>query len=99
MGEHWLYKPGVTGSSPVPPTIYFKNGVVVQPGLTRLPVTQEIAGSNPVDPAIVLFTGMNKIFFAEIAQSVEQWTENPRVPSSTLGLGTLLYMIAEIAQR
>ncbi len=25
---------------------------------------------------------------AEIAQSVEQRTENPRVPSSTLGLGT-----------
>lgn len=26
--------------------------------------------------------------FAEIAQSVEQRTENPRVPSSILGLGT-----------
>ena len=52
LGEHWLYKPGVTGSSPVPPTIYFLKGVVVQLGLTRLPVTQEIAGSNPVDPAI-----------------------------------------------
>ena len=25
---------------------------------------------------------------AEVAQSVEQWTENPRVPSSILGLGT-----------
>ena len=23
-GEHWLYKPGVTGSSPVPPTKFFK---------------------------------------------------------------------------
>ena len=22
LGEHWLYKPGVTGSSPVPPTIH-----------------------------------------------------------------------------
>ena len=22
LGEHWLYKPGVTGSSPVPPTSF-----------------------------------------------------------------------------
>ncbi len=28
------------------------------------------------------------IFDAEVAQSVEQRTENPRVPSSILGLGT-----------
>jgi transcriptional regulator with XRE-family HTH domain len=27
---------------------------------------------------------------AEVAQSVEQRTENPRVPSSNLGLGTML---------
>ena len=26
--------------------------------------------------------------FAEVAQLVEQWTENPCVPSSSLGLGT-----------
>ncbi len=33
-----------------------------------------------------------RIFFvmgAEVAQSVEQRTENPRVPSSILGLGTI----------
>ncbi len=30
------------------------------------------------------------IFAAEVAQSVEQRTENPRVPSSILGLGTKL---------
>ena len=30
------------------------------------------------------------IFSAEVAQSVEQRTENPRVPSSILGLGTKL---------
>ena len=29
------------------------------------------------------------IFAAEVAQLVEQRTENPRVPSSILGLGTL----------
>lgn|GEM_PF-1611614 len=49
-------------------------------GLTHLPVTQEIASSNLVGPAILK---------AEIAQLVEQWTENPRVPSSSLGLGTI----------
>jgi hypothetical protein len=27
---------------------------------------------------------------AEVAQSVEQRTENPRVPSSNLGLGTII---------
>ena len=27
---------------------------------------------------------------AEVAQSVEQRTENPRVPSSILGLGTII---------
>ena len=36
------------------------------------------------------------IFCAEVAQSVEQRTENPRVPSSILGLGTKLK--AEVAQ-
>jgi hypothetical protein len=35
---------------------------------------------------------------AEVAQSVEQRTENPRVPSSILGLGTMLIR-AEVAQR
>ena len=34
---------------------------------------------------------------AEVAQSVEQRTENPRVPSSILGLGTKLK--AEVVQR
>ncbi len=35
------------------------------------------------------------IFSAEVAQLVEQRTENPRVPSSNLGLGTKLK--AEVA--
>ena len=34
---------------------------------------------------------------AEVAQSVEQRTENPRVPSSILGLGTKIE--AEVVQR
>ena len=49
-------------------------------GLTCLPVTQEIAGSTPVSSAI----------FAAVAQSVEQWTENPRVGSSILPCGTII---------
>lgn len=71
----------------------------MQLGLTRLPVTQEIASSNLVGPAIFLIILLCKAIIninAEIAQSVEQWTENPRVPSSILGLGTRF--IAEIAQ-
>ena len=37
------------------------------------------------------------ILCAEVAQSVEQRTENPRVPSSILGLGTKIR--AEVVQR
>lgn len=35
---------------------------------------------------------------AEIAQMVERWTENPCVPSSILGLGTIVIREAEVAQ-
>ena len=48
--------------------------------LERLPVTQEVASSSLVTPA------MN----AQIAQSVEQGTENPRVGGSIPPLGTIL---------
>ena len=50
--EHLLYTQGVTGSKPVPPTIMNsrRRGVV---GLTRMPVTHEITGSNPVASAIL----------------------------------------------
>ncbi len=50
MGERCPYKAEVAGSIPVPPN--FNCGVVVQPGLECRPVTPEIAGSNPVGPAI-----------------------------------------------
>ena len=43
----------------------------------------EVAGSNPV-PAIY-----NLICYAQIAQSVEQGTENPRVTGSIPVLGTV----------
>ncbi len=42
-------------------------------------------------------TSYNINFRAEVAQAVEQRTENPRVPSSILGLGTKVR--AEVAQR
>ena len=46
--------------------------------LTRLPVTQKIAGSSPVETAII---------FGFIAQLVEQGTENPCVAGSIPALG------------
>ena len=69
MVARWAHNPEVIGSNPVPATII---GLVVQ-GLTRLPVTQKIAGSTPVGTAI---------YFGFIAQSVEQRTENPCVAGS-----------------
>ena len=83
LGEHLPYKQGVTGSSPVSPTI-------VEPWCSRLthrPVKPEIAGSSPVGSAMS----------AEIAQSVEQGTENPRVAGSIPALGTREH--AEVVQR
>ena len=53
-------------------------------GLTCLPVTQEIAGSNPVSSAIYF----NKQF-GSVAQSVEQRTENPRVGGSIPSRATI----------
>ncbi len=54
----------------------------------------EVAGSNPVTPTILQVFGSEEAFpgppNGEIAQSVEQGIENPRVPSSILGLATTL---------
>ncbi len=63
----WAHNPEVGGSSPPPATM-----VPWCSWLTRLPVTQKIAGSSPVGTAI----------FGFIAQSVEQRTENPCVGGS-----------------
>ena len=64
----WAHNPEVVGSNPSPATM-----VPWCSGLSRLPVTQKIAGSTPVGTAI---------YFGFIAQSVEQRTENPRVAGS-----------------
>ena len=62
------HNPEVRGSNPLPAT----NLVPWCSWLTRLPVTQKIAGSSPVGTAIYGF----------IAQLVEQGTENPCVAGS-----------------
>ncbi len=52
LGEHRPYKPGVTGSSPVPPTIYIKRPRGRSSvWLERRPVTPEVASSSLVGPA------------------------------------------------
>ncbi len=55
-------------------------------GSTCRPVTAKIVGSNPIGVAI----------FAQVAQSVEQGTENPRVGGSIPSLSTNCF--AEVAQ-
>ena len=76
----WAHNPKVVGSNPSPATKY---GLVVQ-WLPRLPVTQKIAGSIPVETAI---------FCGSVAQSVEQGTENPCVGGS-IPLGATIYRCA-----
>ena len=69
LGEHLPYKQGVTGSSPVSPTI---RGLVVQ--LVRMPACH--AGGQGFEPP-------SDRHFASVAQLVEQGTENPCVGGST----------------
>ncbi len=49
------------------------------------------SGKQKDDGGVAIFTNTSyNNFGAEVAQLVEQRTENPRVPSSILGLGTKL---------
>ncbi len=76
------HNPKVRGSSPLPATM-----VPWCSWLTRLPVTQKIAGSSPVGTAN---------HFGFIAQSVEQGTENPCVAGSIPAgatIGNNIYII------
>ena len=86
LGEHLPYKQRVTGSIPVVPTI---RGPVAQ--LVRVPACH--AGGRGFEslPGRHIF-----LIFGQLAQSVEQRTENPRVPGSIPGLATIF---AEVAQR
>ena len=59
--------------------------------LERQPVTLEVEGSSPFCVAINFRPDILEVFgltLAQIAQSVEQGTENPRVGSSILSLST-----------
>ena len=76
------HNPKVVGSNPSPAT----NLVSWCSWLTRLPVTQKIAGSSPVETAII---------FGFIAQSVEQGTENPCVAGSIPAGATIFIYIHE----
>ena len=76
VGEHLLYTQGVVGSNPAVPTSFY--GPVVE--MVTMPACH--AGGREFDPRRVRHSD------GEVAQVVEQWTENPRVPSSSLGFAT-----------
>ena len=82
------YKHGVTGSSPVVPTIF---GPVVQSVST--PACH--AGgrrfeSVPGRQIMHLWRAYGSPQYASVAQLVEQWTENPRVVGSIPTGGTMM---------
>ena len=80
------YKHGVTGSSPVVPTIYLARWCS---RLARQPVTLEVDGSSPFRVAI--FNVPKFGTYASVAQLVEQRTENPRVVGSIPTGGTISF--------
>ena len=81
LGEHMPYKHGVTGSSPVVPTISRLQGRVVQ--LVRT-LACHARGRR--------FEPVHGRHYAFVAQLVEQRTENPRVAGSIPAEGTILRM-------
>ncbi len=79
------YKQGVTGSSPVVPTKASpKCGAVVQ--LVRTPACHA-GGRGFKSLPRRHFSSIS--LYAQVAQLVEQWTENPRVAGSIPALGTI----------
>ena len=85
----WAHNPKVRGSNPLPATNFILFMVPWCSWLTRLPVTQKIAGSSPVGTAI----------FGFIAQSVEQGTENPCVAGSIPAGATILFLQFNVARQ
>ena len=78
------YKQGVTGSSPVVPTKFLiVCGAVVQ--LVRTPACHA-GGRGFKSLPRRHFSSIS--LYAQVAQLVEQWTENPRVAGSIPALGT-----------
>ena len=80
LGEHLPYKQRVIGSSPIVPTTF---GPVVQ--LVRTLACH--ARGRRFEPV------PGRQFFASVAQSVEQGTENPRVDGSIPSGGTIKNML------
>ena len=79
------YKQGVTGSSPVVPTKFLiVCGAVVQ--LVRTPACHA-GGRGFKSLPRRHFSSIS--LYAQVAQLVEQWTENPRVAGSIPALGTI----------
>ena len=97
LGEHMPYKHGVTGSSPVVPTIYLARWCS---RLARQPVTLEVDGSSPFRVAIYAGEQSKRSAqHASVAQSVEQGTENPRVVGSIPTGGTMDAGVAHPVER
>ena len=80
LGEHLPYKQGVIGSSPIVTTNLITIVGVQLSWLERLPVTQEVASSTLVTPAIIIY--------AALAHLVEQLTCNQQVIGSIPISGT-----------
>ena len=57
--------------------------------LARQPVTLEVDGSSPFGVAKNVVESFGSPQYASVAQSVEQWTENPRVVGSIPTGGTI----------
>ncbi len=77
------YKHGVTGSSPVVPTTTWRGSSVGQnAGLSRRRSRVQVPSASP--------NRVLRTLYAQIAQSVEQWIENPRVAGSIPALGTIV---------
>ena len=97
LGEHLPYKQGVTGSSPVVPTTFFIIvGLVVQ--LVRTLACH--ARGRGFEPHSGRQFFLYFFMVGQIAQSVEQRTENPRVGSSILSLTTIINAgVAQLIER
>ena len=97
LGEHLPYKQGVTGSSPVVPTIY---GPVVQ--LVRTLACHARGRGFDSLPGRHFPLKADRRFidwYGSVAQLVEQRTENPRVVGSIPTEGTKYAGLAHLVER
>ena len=86
------------GSSPIQvANLSIKNGSIAQLG-ERLPYKQDVIGSIPIVPTKKFFGlwDYRTTWFASVAQSVEQRTENPCVGGSIPPGGTRIFLQKKI---